>query len=109
MTEFNFKVGDRITDDAYKGQYISITAIGAFNFLGISSWRGDESRYKILQGNNLQWKLYQEPKKKVKRWLWARRGTGNPCISGALMTESEAINWCKDAIKLPGSEAEFEE
>lgn len=66
-----------------------------------------------LAVNSQDWSLYEEPKKKVTRWLWAitKEGVIGTDITGALFTEEEAKEvWGNHEIqKLEWSRTEFEE
>lgn len=56
------------------------------------------------------WKRHEEPKPKVKRWLWAyKNGSGGWDIDAEYMTEERASENHLDPKKLPWSEMEFDD
>ncbi len=57
------------------------------------------------------WEIYNEPKPKVKRWMWVRITSEGARLNTHFLTEDEAFVHFENFKfeKLPGSEMEFDE
>ncbi len=78
----------------------------------IKQWNGlgpaGEFKCEMAKASSLNWELYQEPKPKVKRWLWVNGKYVFPYMKSE---EEVKMHECyhKSWQKLPFSETEFEE
>ena len=65
----------------------------------------------LLEDTASSWSLYQEPKKKVVRWLWTFNDCGRWFVTDHYCTEEEIYKYTKiiKYIKLEFSAVEFEE
>jgi len=65
-----------------------------------------DGSYNMYQGSECGWSKYEEPKPKIKRWLWA---CSNGSMTSGFYTEKEIGTYVADyTIKLLWSETEFD-
>lgn len=86
--------------------FIGRESIGCVCWIGLDEV-GD-SVYLPLDEDSL-YRLYTEPKAKVKRWLWAVHDRDGIYVDTEFMSESEVAKSDREKIKLEWSMQEFDE
>lgn len=90
-----------------EGTYIVLLAVGD-DQLFAKTISGRETTWSINQG---VWETYEEPKKKVKMWLWICRNNGEYALTYRFYSdiESASKDYSGVVLKAPWSEIEVDE